>query len=1373
MTLDANKIIMQTAPVKPEGSTWTDEQWEAIARRGSDLLVAAAAGSGKTAVLVERIIGRISSEDAPVDVDRLLVATFTKAAAAEMKERIREALERKLEDNPQSEHLRKQLALMGRASVTTLHSFCLEVIQRYYSLIGLDPGFRIANETEGDLLRQDVMEDMLEQYYEQSADDAPFWQLVDGFGGERGDGPLIELIEKLYEISRSQPWPEHWLTETAAMFGGQQDGIRSDGGLNDEVAELASMSSDAEEDRWVTESTGSTEAAIDDRLSCDKAALRLWQESLLPIVRLELEGAAELFAQALRIAEIPSGPEPYAETFREELSEVRELIAYSSQSWLKVQELLSQIPSRRLKPCRGDSIDTELKEQASDLRKKAKTALDKLRTELFSRSEDEYAEEVRLLAPMLRTLSALVVDFGQRYQAAKADKGLLDFGDLEHYTLQILRDPSSSPTHTVPSQAALEYRAQFVEVLIDEYQDTNRVQEAILDLISNTSPGNRFMVGDVKQSIYKFRLAEPGLFLDKYKAFSTGASEDGVKIDLARNFRSRLEVVDAVNFVFRQLMNERVGEISYDVDAELIHGATYPNADQDFAVHVTLIDRSSDGSGGDEALDTEEAADSAESQSGDGAESESPFAEAQELATAEAEARTIARQIHELLNPESGKPFMVYDKQSKGMREATYRDIVILMRATSSWAPTFMEELQTQGIPAYADLSSGYFSATEVEVMISLLKIIDNPYQDVPLAAVLRSPLVGLTADELALIRINGGKKISFYDTLRAAAVIEDMDDEATASALQAKLVHILAKLNEWRTAARRGSLAELIWNIYRETGFYDFVGGMPHGGQRQANLRALYDRAKQYESTSLRGLFRFLRFIKRMQDSGGDLGTARALGEGENVVRIISIHKSKGLEFPIVFVAGIAKMFNQRDLNEAFLVHKELGFGPRFLDTELRVAYPTLPLLAIRRAMKLETLAEEMRVLYVALTRAREKLYLVGTVKDAVKQMKDWSRLVEHKPWNLPDNDLAKAKSYLDWLGPALMRHQDASMWREAAEYGFDRLTGDVANDRSKWTFEIKALHALFEVSNEVVDPTVGDPFLTAVKEGRPVDVHQTFAEADEARADVVEEQALVTSEVSLDLVELNTSHEVRQRLEWQYAHPFAQTYFGKTTVSEMKRVGEEKRLALAGEMPDARLEWKPSSLLRRPRFLEERKMTSAERGTVYHAVMQNLPLEGEVPDEQLVEHTLARMVEREMLTSVQCEAVDAAMIVSFFQTEVGKRLLKASIIRREVPFSYGLRAGEVYGEADPITAQETVLIQGVIDCLFEDEEGLVLLDYKTDRTHGKTLEDLAKQYQVQMDLYARAIEHIYRKPLERKYLYYFEGQILVDLDEALKNVE
>ncbi|WP_442603698.1 helicase-exonuclease AddAB subunit AddA [Paenibacillus sp. KN14-4R] len=1309
MTIEHNPIIMQTAPSKPQNSTWTDEQWEAIALRGSDLLVAAAAGSGKTAVLVERIIGRISSEDAPVDVDRLLVATFTKAAAAEMKERIREALERKLEDNPHSDHLRRQLALMGRASVTTLHSFCLEVIQRYYSMIGLDPGFRIANETEGDLLRQDVLEEMLEQYYENSDENAPFWQLVDGFGGERGDGPLLELIERLYEISRSQPWPEHWLTETAAMFGTR--------------------------DVQTTPSTG-----IQD-------ALRMWQESLLPIVRLELEGAAELYVQAIRFADLPNGPEPYLETFHEELREVRTLIELTNQTWHSVQVMLSQIPARRLKPCRGDEIDSGCKEQASDLRKKAKAALDKLRTELFARTEAEYAEEVQLLAPMLRTLSAIVIEFGQRYQAAKADKGLLDFGDLEHYTLQILRDSASSPVHTEPSQAALEYRTQFVEVLIDEYQDTNRVQEAILDLISNSSPGNRFMVGDVKQSIYKFRLAEPGLFLDKYKSFSAGARQDGVKIDLARNFRSRLEVVDAVNFVFRQLMNERVGEISYDSDAELIHGASYPNAEQDFAVHVTLIDRSSDVAGENDTSENDET-DEVESKSEDGAEGENPFAEAQELATAEAEARTIARHIHSLLHPETGQPFMIYDKQLKGMREATYRDIVILMRATSSWAPAFMEELQSQGIPAYADLSSGYFSATEVEVMISLLKIIDNPYQDVPLAAVLRSPLVGLTADELALIRIKGGQKVSFYDTLRAAASLEsseqseDREVGADASYLQTKLRNILTKLNEWRTAARRGSLAELIWNIYRDTGFYDFVGGMPQGGQRQANLRALYDRAKQYESTSLRGLFRFLRFIKRMQDSGGDLGTARALGEGENVVRIMSIHKSKGLEFPVVFVAGIAKMFNQRDLNEPFLVHKELGFGPRFVDAELRVAYPTLPLLAIRRAMKLETLAEELRVLYVALTRAREKLYLIGTVKDAAKQMRDWARLAQHQPWNLPDNELAKAKSYLDWLGPALMRHKDASLWRELGECETDLQMGTVAQDRSRWTFDIRALYTLFESENEVVDPTAGDPYLTAVREGKPVDVQKI-------------------------------SDPIRQRLEWQYAYPYAKTYFGKTTVSEMKRVGEEKRMAAAGERVEARLEWKPASLLRRPRFLEERKMTSAERGTVYHAVMQNLPLEGEMPDEGVVERTLAGMIDREMLTPAQCEAVDAAMIVSFFHTEVGQRLLKASVIRREVPFSYGLRAGEVYGEADPITAQETVLIQGVIDCLFEDEEGLVLLDYKTDRVHGKSLEDLAAQYRVQIELYSRAIEHIYRKPLSRKYLYFFEGQALVDMDEAVRRME
>ncbi|WP_248926679.1 helicase-exonuclease AddAB subunit AddA [Paenibacillus hamazuiensis] len=1353
---------------KPEGSTWTDDQWDAIALTGHNVLVAAAAGSGKTAVLVERIIRRISDERDPVDVDRLLVATFTKAAAAEMRHRIREAVEKALVKQPDSGHLRRQLALMGRASITTLHSFCLEVMKRYYQLIHLDPGFRIANETESELMRQDVLEELLEEWYGASGEDSPFWRLVDSFSGERSDEPLYRLIQRLYDYSRSHPWPDYWLRETAALF-------EADFGTDDP-----------------------------------------WKKSLLADVRLELSGTCDLLRQAMRIAEQPEGPAPYIDNLKEDIAVVGKLLEASHTSWDELYGAFGTAAFGKLKAVRGDQCDKELQEQVKELRNRAKDQIAKIKEELFERSSQQYADEMRAIAPLMGTLAELVIRFGERYKQAKAAKGLVDFADLEHFCLQILRHPDSTPDRLVPSQAALDYREQFVEVLLDEYQDTNSVQEAIVELISRPAPGNRFMVGDVKQSIYKFRLAEPGLFLDKYKSYRPDETEPGLRIDLARNFRSRQEVVGGVNYIFKMVMNEAVGEIDYDDRAKLVYGAGYPDAQHaahDLSAELLLIDKSGPSESEERYSETEDDdANSAEFSASAEADAADPQQEAQELETAQLEARVIAANIRRMMGLDgSGAPaFEVFDKRTGGMRPATFRDFVILMRATQAWAPVFIEELRLQGIPAYAELSAGYFSAMEVEVMMSLLKVIDNPFQDIPLAAVLRSAIVGLSADELAQIRIFA-KGVPFYEAVKAYAAggREDEDSgEGDVSAdfagdsrgsegaegsgdavrgergseaaggpdgtdsgrqldlfdmigerqtapfaadtsertrnpgVQRKLALFLRQLADWRRDAQSGSLAELLWKVLRETGYYDFCGGMPGGVQRQANLRALYDRARQYEATSFRGLFRFLRFIERMKETGGDLGTARALGEQEDVVRIMTIHKSKGLEFPVVFVAGMAKMFNQMDLNDAFLLHKELGFGPRFADTELRVTYPTLPALAIRRRMRLETLAEEMRVLYVALTRPKEKMFLIATVKGLDKKLLQWARLLEHPQQTLPDFELAQAKCYLDWVGPAMIRHPHAKALRERVGADF-RSQPFLADETSRWIVHIVQPELLAHTAEAAPTAAPDSGLMDAVRALRAVPGSGVW------------------------------QREVERKLSWTYPYGAAHEMFSKTSVSELKRIGEDQRLwqELQGEEAVGELFPAQSAgtffrpvITRRPRFLEQRKMNAAERGTLFHAVMQHVPLDGE-PDEDSVRATVRRMVEKELITEQQSEAVDVSVIAGFFRTPLGRRLLASGKVRREIPFSYRLAAGEVYPDADEAAKDETILIQGVIDCMFEEPAGLVLLDFKTDALQGRSPETVKERYKLQLDLYAKAVQHIWRKPVVHKYLFLFDGAHVVEV--------
>ncbi|WP_206109174.1 helicase-exonuclease AddAB subunit AddA [Paenibacillus sp. HB172176] len=1287
---------------KPAGSTWTDEQWQAIVTSGSNVLVAAAAGSGKTAVLVERIIRKIASN---TDVDRLLVATFTKAAAAEMKDRIRIALEKELDRDPGSEHLRKQLALMGRASITTLHSFCMDVIRRYYSLIGLDPGFRIANETESELLRLDVLDELFEhRYSDEAPDKGAFLMLADRFGGEKGDEPLYRLVQQLYEFSRSHPWPEHWLMETAGSYN-----------------------------------LGSEEELEQSN----------WAEVLRKDLVLSLSGAQSLIEQGLELTRLPGGPAPYADNFEADEAVILELQrTIRASSWRSWPQHFRAAAFGRLKSARGDEYDKELQEQAKSLRDAAKKIIGDLTEELFGRSALQFLEELQELAPLMAALSQLVIDFGERYEAAKRSKGLLDFGDLEHYCLRILRSEQSEPGKLVPSSAAVEYQRQFDEILLDEYQDTNMVQEAIISLIARGTAddeawasGNRFMVGDVKQSIYRFRLAEPNLFLSKYRAYpsysddlsdeSRAAQEErieaarspefasyppGIRIDLARNFRSRQEVVDGVNSVFRAIMRANVAEMDYDPKAELVAGAAYPEPKKrgDCKVQFALLDR-----GGDTGLDHEEArdADAADHQEVEaGSSAYGEMENASELQTVQLEARYIANQLQAMMDADEE----VFDPRRKSWRKLEWRDVVILLRATQAWTPVIIDELQQRQIPAYAELSSGYFEAVEVETMLSLLRVVDNPYQDIPLASVLRSPLFAMKEEELARIRILS-PKASYYDAVLHAAGDESLDKPAGV-----KLALFLESLERWRIESRQGSLVDLIWRIYTETGYYDFVGGLPGGLQRQANLRALHDRARQYEATSFRGLFRFLRFIERMRDSGGDLGTARALGEQEDVVRIMSIHKSKGLEFPVVFVAGLGKMFNQQDLRKAFLMHKELGFGPRYIDPDLRISYPAFSYLAIRKALRMELLAEEMRILYVALTRPKEKLFLVGTVSDAEKKLQNW-RASRNQAGQITDYRIATARSFLDWLGPIC----SAAFENEATIDG----AAWIARILPESLFGVEAAAALHG-ENEAE---------TEIREAKWLAI-RSLAELDDVERD----------------------HELRERLEWEYPYQEAAGIAAKTSVTEMKRLQQEAATDAYPlfEQSNSREDYGAAGALSltRPSFMARKTLTAAEKGSVNHLFMQHMPLHEPISQQKLQE-VLSGLILKKLITEKQAEAVHLASVEAFMGSELGKRLQKARWVERELPFNSMLPAGRVYAAADIRLENEPILIQGVIDCLFEDERGVILVDYKTDRIADGSWEQAAERHRFQLELYSEAIEGVIGRRVAERHVFFFDGAVSVQL--------
>ncbi len=1249
---------------------WTDEQKEAVFSRGGNLLVSAAAGAGKTTVLVERIIRLVTDPVQPVDIDHLLVVTFTNAAAAEMRERIGRALAHEINRQPDSKHLRRQAALLGRACISTIHSFCLELLRGHFHRIDLDPAFRVADETETALIQTEALEELFEQCYA-AGSGSLFTALVDSYGGKRDDTNLQEMVLSVYKLARSTSRPQQWLAQLPAHFDLPPD-------------------------------------AVFDRLP--------WCGILQEALEIELAGIMVSLDAALRLSRYPGGPVVYSANLEADRETVGRLMRASrGSSWDALQHLFNGAGFGKLKSCKKEDADPKLVEQVKKLRENAKRKLAALKRQYFPRLPEELCADLRQVAPLVEELAALVQKFKEYYRKAKAARGVVDFADLEHYALQILED--EGPEGTVPSPVALELRERFAEVLVDEYQDINGVQEAVLRLVSRQGGApkpNLFMVGDVKQSIYRFRLAEPGLFLEKYKTYPVKKGGRERRIDLTKNFRSRKGLVGAVNFVFYQLMTAAVGELEYGPGAELVYGDIYPPVpdsagvpdEADEAVEVYLIDRANPAadtvvkSGPEHGAAEEEEASAA---GPDRAEWD------EDLDTAQAEARLIATRIKEMVAENSGVSTgrYIYDKNLKTRRPPAYRDVVVLMRATAGSADTFVEEFRREGVPAYAESATGYFVATEVETMLSLLNIIDNPRQDIPLAGVLRSPVVGLKGTDLARIRL-AAPESDFYTAVVTAARWQN-------GSLSQQLAGFLKQLDNWRTAARQGSLADLIWSVYRETGYYDFVGGLPGGGQRQANLRALYHRARQYEATAFRGLFLFLRFIERIREGGRDLGTARALNEKENVVRIMSIHKSKGLEFPVVFIAGLGKKFNFKDLNKPVLYHKDLGLGPGLVDYDSRVIYPTAAKLALKHKLKMEVLAEEMRILYVAMTRAREKLILVGSTRNIPACAGRWCIAAATPARALPDGILAGAASFLDWLGPALVRHRDGA---EIRKLGLVEPlpTGMIADRRSAWKVFINRIPA--GGSGAVGQSTTGRFSLVGRMEpvGPPGECYPV----------------------------------IKNRLEWSYPFTAATVRAAKISVTEIKRKFEILSAEEALKISHT------TAIAARPGFLQrERGLTAAEKGTVLHLVMQNLDLK-EVGELASIKTQIAKMVETELLTPEQASSLPVEAIAAFFTGTLGRRVLAGRAVLRELPFTAPAPAPEVYPElGEPGT--ETIIVQGVLDCLVDEGDGYLLLDYKTGNIAPEQIDAETAGYRTQLNLYAGAVENILQKRVKEKWLHFF----------------
>ena len=1217
---------------------WTKEQQKVIDTTNRNILVSAAAGSGKTAVLVERIIKMVTDSNNPIDIDRLLIVTFTNAAAAEMRERIGEALEKKLATQPDNEHLYRQLSLLSNSYIMTIHSFCLMIIRNYFHIIELDPSFKVGDETELMLLKSDVVKNILENHYQLK--DQEFYNLVESYSSNKSDDILEELVVKIYTFAQSYPWPKEWLLEQAENYN-----INSLDELNKKT--------------WMIE-------------------LKEYIKTITNEMLQELKYAKELCA-------LDDGPVMYLEQIE---SDIEQLIQIAKEDEMSnLYKYFSSVSFSALSRKKSDKVEPAIREEAKQIRNENKKRLEDIRDNYFFDEPKNLLNDIKNTYPLIKKLIELVIEFIDEYTASKREKNLVDFNDLEHLALGVLIDRDEEKQIEKPSNIALELQQQFVEILIDEYQDSNLVQEKLLTSVSRVLSGrpNIFMVGDVKQSIYKFRLAKPELFMQKYEQYEV---EDSLyqRIDLHKNFRSRKTVLSSVNFIFEQIMSRKVGDVDYNKDVALYEGANYQICKEGMCagsseLHLIEVKNISE-----EDLEFD-------------------------LTEREIEAKVIAKRIKQFFNEDD--KYMVFDKHLGGYRQIKYKDIVILLRTMSGWADKFSEILMSEGIPVYSDTSSGYFENIEIKVLISLLKIIDNPRQDIPLLSVLRSQVANFSSEELSIIRSTYPQG-DFYHSLKC------FKEEMIENELNNKINTFLEKLKKWRDMIPYMHLNELIWKILDETGYYEYVSVMPGGKQRQANIELLIEKALKYESSSYKGLSNFIRMLDKINKYQIDFGEATLFGESENLVRIMSIHKSKGLEFPVVFVSGLGKRFNQNDLREAIVIHPEMGLGAEYVNYELRYKKPTIAKKAIQNKLRIENLSEELRVLYVALTRAKEKLILTGTINARTsleKRMEKWSKCLRCKDIKLPYTIVSDTNSFLELIVPSLLRHKCAKGLLQ------------VSNNCSEFNHSLYDVDIDFEIITYQLEEIL-------TKEARDI-IKTSF-----------DKNNLINWNPEL-IYDESTRQEINNRLLWKYQYKDEVDLYVKMSVSEIKKQAIQED-DIAEEM------FKDERNIK-PKFMEDKlKLTSAERGTLMHKVMQYLPL-NKLYSYKNIENELLELENKGYINQNNRKAIYVKDILMFAKSSLAKRMCEAEengLLYKERQFVLGIKASEINNE---INSDEIVLIQGVIDCYFEENGELILVDYKTDYVQEGNENILVERYYKQLEYYSKALEQITGKKVKQRLIYSF----------------
>lgn len=1264
------------------GVKWTPEQESAImspkdSNLGAQtLLVAAAAGSGKTAVLVERIITRLKDMENPLSVQELMVVTFTKAAAAEMSARIGVALAKAMEstdDKALQARLERQLNLLPSAHISTLHSFCQWVIRSYFYKLDIPPTARIGNEAEMALLKQEVLENLLKEAYEHNT--YGIFDLSDFFSDDKSDAGLQDKVLSLYEFAMSQSNPDGWMRHAVEPYKAAQEQDLRD---------------------------------------------TLWGRAMWDDQQAEIDRIANRIEQMEPLLESPVGPKKWDKVYQEQLAALAQL--KGAQTWSDMVDVCRNLDTFTKasftslgKALEKGEVDGALADEFKSLGSQNKDSLKGMKNGLFHIDESVLQQQFKDQYPLIHNLVELTIAFHKAYDEAKKEQGIMDFSDLEHLCLALLVEPGTEDDPQ-PSEVALELQDTFKEIMVDEYQDTNGVQETIINLISRVD--NRFYVGDVKQAIYSFRMADSSLFMNKYNTY--GLMNDAVerRIDLAKNFRSHENILTTTNFIFYQIMTQEAAELDYGEKESLIPGRIVEEAPSDWvggAVELHLLDTSDTNRSDETEGDSETAGDEPENN--------------------ERELDFIIQKIKEL--HASKKQVQNADGS---FRQIQWRDFAVLRRSLAGWGTRAVAAMRQAGIPAVVNERDGYFEAQEIQLLLSLLQIIDNPEQDLPMAAVLHSGLVGLDANELGALRLTGDGSLWSVMPLYA----EQAQDE--------RLLQFIAHIERWRTLSRRHGVADLLWDIYETLDYVNYVGSMPNGLVRRANVMALYERAKGFESSGFRGLFRFLRFVESLRDSNQDMAVANVVTEADDVVRLMTIHKSKGLEFPVVFLSGVQKKFNTMDFNSPLLVDKNGGIGLKGYYPDIRVSYPSMPWLYCKSIKSDAMKAEEQRILYVALTRARDKLFLTGYINKEIKKEKGVGAHIKHAALTQTQAlgaDLIKAgNSYLHWLLIAFARHLDGG----APLRNIIELEGETNFDLLDRQCQVK------------------------------VEIHDGSLYGDlDYKADV-DETTINTVRVLGKVNDVALPEEIVQRFAFTYPNPVAAKTTAKISVSELKRRFAE-RDAEAISATDVSMQQKPviscditedttgenaildtsiptisgteladSVFGRKPLAIAaaDEVVTGAQWGTLMHEAMQWLPVK---------KYTQTSMTA--MLDSLQAEGkfsdeerslLSDRSLYGFFNSDLGQRLIASKRVERELPFSMLFDGNRVYPDVEN---GERLFLQGIIDTAFVEDGQWVLVDYKTDRV--KSGDELIRRYKIQMDLYKEALETLTDMPVKASYIYSF----------------